>query len=124
MTLQAVPDSASDAAVWPDHWSDEAVEAVEVVLEASPNLDGAAYVSLLSAAELLTAAHELDELARAAGYLSTGSQGQLVLHPAATEARQRRQAATAILARLGDDADAGPTRAQLGRNLARARWSR
>lgn len=84
----------------PDHWTDAARDLFAEVLDERPDLSGADLGSLEQACELSTAAEALSAVARAASYVSTGSTGQPVVHPAAIEARLARTAAATILARL------------------------
>lgn len=92
----------------------------------------------LDEAELLTEAQRVLDLldalhgaVAAEGLTTTGSAGQVVLHPAVAEARQARIVLVRILGALGlDVADAEavapiPTPAQLrGRKAARTRWGK
>src|SRR3954447_8996878 len=112
--LQAVPGASSDAdSLWPAHWTEEAIAAVETVLEAASAADstfsGGPWAALMSVGEMLTTTAALEEIARAANYASTGSTGQPVLHWAVAEARQTRAVATATLARMrgAEDAERG-----------------
>lgn len=84
----------------PDHFSDAAVDAVHNVLSQRPDLAGGDVGALEQAGELITLADALGAVARLAGYIATGSTGQVVTHPAVTEARLARTAAAAILGRL------------------------
>ncbi|WP_309102501.1 hypothetical protein [Microbacterium sp.] len=99
---------------YPDHWPTATIDTYDSVMAESPELSGAAYQSLVEACELLAVAYSLDAVAKAANYVSKGSMGQDVLHPAVAEARLSRTEAARILARL-----IGPT--SKGQALARAR---
>ena len=117
-------DSPGTVAV-PDHWTTDAVDLFETVAEERPDLTGEDVAALVHACELTTTADRLDDVARGADYVATGSQGQEVLHPAVPESRQARTAAARILAalRLPPDADhASPS--ERARRAARARWDR
>lgn len=114
MTTEAAPD-------YPDHWTAAARDAVEEVLDVRPELSGADLASLREAAELITAADALGQVARAAGYVATGSTGQPVTHPAQVEARLSRTAAASILARLVGPAAGQETNSQRQRRAAMAR---
>lgn len=119
------PDSPRDH---PAHWSQEAVDAFEETLDGLPegtDLQGPAWAVLVSIAELLTVASALEEQARAANYLATGSAGQVVTHPAVDSARAARVSATQLLARLIPAAapdDGKRSRSDAARSLARKRW--
>lgn len=106
----------------PDTWTQGARDTFAAVLEERPDASSAELASLYHAASLESAAERLDAVAQAAGFVSTGSTGQVVVHPAVTEARLARTAAASILARLVPH-DASP-RAAGARKAARARWSR
>lgn len=83
----------------PPHWPDPVRDVFEDV-EAELVSSGAAHASLVEACELLAKAYALDAVASRANFVTKGSMGQEVLHPAVTEARLARTAATAILGRL------------------------
>ena len=102
------------ASAYPEHWHPSAIDTYETVLAEQPELSGAAFSSLIEATELLTTAYRLAEVAAAAGYVSTGSMGQAVVHPATVESRLARADAARILARL-----IAPT--SRGQRLARQR---
>lgn len=119
--LSPTDDAAQDL---PEHWSQGAQDTYLNVLEQRPDLAGAEYAALEQAVELITAADALDVAARAAGMVATGSTGQVVVHPAAIEARLARTAAAQILARLAPAGAGAKTNSQRGRDAARARWSR
>lgn len=105
----------------PDHWSADARDTFEEVLEARPDLGGSELAALHHACELESAADALAIIARDAGMVATGSQGQTVLHPAVSESRMARVAAAGILHRLiGPRAAANAS--QRGTKAARARW--
>ncbi|PZE71619.1 hypothetical protein [Curtobacterium sp. MCBD17_019] len=103
----------------PDHWSEEARDTFANVLSQRPDLDGADLSQLMQAAELVDYAGKLGAVAARAGYEATGSMGQTVVHGAATEARQARTAAAAILARLSPTETRAQTRSRA--NLRRGR---
>ncbi|WP_349426860.1 hypothetical protein [Microbacterium sp. LWS13-1.2] len=84
----------------PSHWPEAVVDTYDGTLDLLPELAGPAFASLVEACELLATAYALDEVATAAGHTSTGSMGQVVLHPAVTEARLVRTAAASILSKL------------------------
>lgn len=73
------------------------------MIEETPDLARAALGTLYAAWDLLTSAEGLDEVPRAAGYVATGSTGQIVTHPATVEARLARTSAAAILKGLRPD---------------------
>ena len=107
----------------PSHFSNSARDVfVEVIEERDGELGGADLGALEQAANLITAADALDEVAREAGYVAHGSMGQVTAHPAVVESRLARTAAATILQRLS------PTREQRGRERARgaaaARWKK
>lgn len=117
-------DSPGATAV-PDHWSTDAVDLFETVAEERPSLTGEDVASLVHACELTTTADRLDEVARRAEFVATGSTGQEILHPAVAESRQARAAAARILAALRpvDGAEHG-TPSERARRAANARWAR
>ncbi|GAA2166394.1 hypothetical protein FHX52_1052 [Humibacillus xanthopallidus] len=84
----------------PSHWSSSARDAFHNVLEERPALAGAEFAALVEAANLITTADALDEVARAADYMSLGASGQPVLHPAVSAATAARTSAAQIFARL------------------------
>lgn len=115
----------------PDHLTDEARDLVSGVLEdldeSGEEPDALTWGALLQAAELISTADRLDEVARAADYMATGSQGQKVLHPAVAESRQARAAAAATITRLRPKQQGGATRFAPGAGgsasrAAAARW--
>jgi hypothetical protein len=124
LTEHETPAPDADAEALPDHWSSGAQDTYENVLAQRPDLAGAEYSALEQAVELITAADALDAAARAAGMIATGSTGQVVVHPAAIEARLARTAAAQILARLVPAGTGAQTNSQRGRAAARARWSK
>ncbi|MDN4479910.1 hypothetical protein [Demequina muriae] len=107
----------------PDHWTTAARETVEEVLSVRPDLDGADLGALEQAAELISQADALRDVASAAGWVSRSDSGAEVPHRAAAEARQARASAAAILGRLVD-VNAQTDRSAAGRALARKRWAR
>jgi hypothetical protein len=114
--------SAPDLDDWdlPEHWTSSARDLFAEVLSERPDISGADLGSLEQACELSTAAEALAAVAREAGYVSTGSTGQIVAHPAGIEARLARTAAATILARLAPSrADRFTDRA---RHAARSRY--
>jgi hypothetical protein len=118
-------DTERDLPEIPDHWTRDAVDLFETVAEERPDLSGEDVTSLVHAAELTTTADRLDEVARAADFEATGSQGQTILHPAVAESRQARTAAARILAGLRrppESAHGSPS--ERARRAARARWDR
>lgn len=114
-------DSADDL---PEAWSDPARETYLAVLGEYPDLTSAQQAALWQAASLESAADHLDAVAQAAGYVSEGSMGQVVIHPAVPEARQARATAGQILQRLAASARSQMTPSDRARRAARARWSR
>lgn len=88
----------------PDHLTEEARDLVSGVLddldEAGEEPDAYLWGALMQAAELISTADRLDEIARGAGYASTGSSGQEILHPAIPQARTARVEAGKILTAL------------------------
>lgn len=111
--------SAGDEFALPEHWPPAVRDLFEEVLNESPDLSGAALGTLYEACHLMTAAEALDDVARAAGYVSTGAAGHVVTHPATVEARLARTAAAAILHRLRPDS--ALKRETKARRAARAR---
>lgn len=103
----------------PAEWSPGARDLVGEVLDERPDLAGADLASLWQVGALITSAEALEAVARDAGYVSTGSTGQIVTHPAAVEARLARTAAAGILAKLSPSA--GASRETQARRAARAR---
>lgn len=117
-------DPASEPEI-PDHWTRDAVDLWETVVEERPHLSGEDVTSLVHACELTATADRLDEVARGAAFVAKGSQGQEVLHPAVAESRQARTAAARILAGLRKPGDAAHgTASERARRAARARWDR
>ncbi len=115
-----------DAYDFPEHWTEAARDAFLVVMEARPNLAGAEYAALAEAANLISTADGLDVVAREAAFMSLGSSGQPVLHPAVAASTTARAAAATILARLTVSAvplSATPSASRASR-AATARWSR
>ncbi|MFL0357832.1 hypothetical protein [Curtobacterium flaccumfaciens] len=114
------PQTVFNADDWelPQHYTDAARDAVHNVLKARPDLDGGDVGALEQAGELISLADGLADVARAAGLVSTGSTGQVTVHPAVTEARLARTAAAAILAKL-NPANAAAGQARRTANLAR-----
>jgi hypothetical protein len=109
----------------PSHWTPSARDAFENVLAERPGISGADWAALEQAAELITAADTLEAAAREAGPLIPGSQGQMVLNPAISEARLARTAAAQILSRLTAGGKAGAlTNSERGRMAANARWAK
>lgn len=108
----------------PEHWGDEARDAFAEVVAHCPDIEGPDLNSALQACEMVDTATRLDRVARAANYMTRGSAGQDVLHPAATEARLNRTAASAIFARLNSISHGAMTASDRARLAARARWSR
>lgn len=109
----------------PDHWTRDAVDLFETVVEERPDLSGEDVAALVHACELTTTADRLDEVARSAGYTATGSQGQEILHPAVAESRQARTSAARILAALRRPPKAAhDSPSERARRAARARWDR
>lgn len=98
----------------PAHWQPPVVDTFEDALAELPDLSGPAFSSLVEACELLSRAYALDEVAARANYVTRGSMGQEVLHPAVAEARLTRTEAARILGRLI------PPRSR-GQKVARAR---
>jgi hypothetical protein len=84
----------------PPHWPDVVRDVFDDALAVSPDLAGPAFSSLVESCELLATAYALDKVAAGAGYVSTGSTGQTIVHPATVEARLTRTEAAKILARL------------------------
>lgn len=107
----------------PDTWTQAARDLFAEVLSVRPDLSGADLGSLEHACSLTSAAERLDEVALAAGMISTGSTGQTVVHPAVAEARLARTAAAQILARLVP-AEHSPrmTDSERARYAAQQRW--
>ncbi|EWS99557.1 hypothetical protein N865_02095 [Intrasporangium oryzae NRRL B-24470] len=129
MTLTPAPPPPDDAADdvldgfdLPSTWTASAVDTFREVLAARPDLAGPELSALEHACQLQTVADHLDDVARDAAYVATGSQGQEILHPAVAEARLTRTAAAAILARLTVTSGRVQTSSERARSAARARW--
>lgn len=84
----------------PAHWPEPVVDTFDDAVAELPNLSGPAFSSLVEGCELLARAYKLDEVAERAEYVTRGSMGQEVLHPAVAEARLSRVEAARILGRL------------------------
>lgn len=106
----------------PAEWTASARDAFAAVVEVRPDLNGPELAALVQACALVTTADLLDVAAREAGLMVAGSQGQPVLNPAVTEARQARSAAAGIFGRLVPAKVTGST-SERARAAARARWS-
>ena len=93
----------------PEHLTEEARDLVSGVLddldEAGEEPDAYTWGALMQAAELISTADRLDRIARDADYVSTGSQGQEVLHPAIPQARTARVEAGKIIVALRGKAE-------------------
>jgi len=98
--MKTTPTQAPAGWTFPEDWTESARELFAEVIAERPDLGGAELGALEHACYLTSAAERLDEIARAAGMVSTGSTGQVVVHPAITEARLQRDSAARILARL------------------------
>ncbi|MEV7761451.1 MULTISPECIES: hypothetical protein [Curtobacterium] len=120
LITDGAPEAVFNADEWqlPEHWTPAARDAVHNVLKARPDLDGGDVGALEQAGELISLADGLADVARAAGLVSTGSTGQVTVHPAVTEARLARTAAAAILAKL-NPANAAAAQARRAANLVR-----
>lgn len=83
----------------PEHFTDEARDLVKGVLEDLGDEEPDAYLwsALMQAGELISSADSLDEITRAADYVTTGSQGQEILHPGVQAARTARVEAGKII---------------------------
>jgi hypothetical protein len=101
---------------YPEHWSSGAVDTVETVLAARPDLAGAEFSALCQAAELISSADALDEVARRDNFVATTAKGQPARHPALAEARLARSAAATILGRLAN------TKSAIGRRNVNKRY--
>jgi hypothetical protein len=124
-TIAAVP--AVEYPEFPRHWVAESRDMATTILEKHPALDGAGFALLVSIGELITTACELEEIARTEGFVTEGSAGQKVVNPALSEARACRAEADRHLSRLipaSATADDDPNPADVGRQLARRRWSK
>lgn len=97
-----------------EHWTRAAVDAVETVLAARPDLAGAEFAMLDQVAELISTADDLTTAARAR-LTATGSTGQLTVSPLIVEARLNRTAAGALLSKLSPPAPTAGTRGGSGR---------
>lgn len=115
------PEDVLDGWTLPDHWTGSARETFAEVLTERPDLSGADLGALEQACHLIATAEALDAVARAAGYVATGSTGQVVAHPATVEARLARTSTATILARLSPAV--ASNRSIRARAAARARWS-
>jgi hypothetical protein len=122
------PDTLSADSALPDHWSMDAVDLFETVVEErGEGLSGEDVAALVYACELTTTADRLEEVARRAHFEAVGPQGQKILHPAIPEARQARATASKILTGLPRAAAPAPAHGSLSeraRRAARARWDR
>ncbi|MEW2033138.1 hypothetical protein [Streptomyces sp. XH2] len=96
------------------------MDGFEVELELEP----ADLAAIDIAAPMLARAASLDDLVRREGQMVPGGNraGMFVLHPGITEARQLRQAAGALLAKIRGEGD-GPERGHNSRSAAGARWA-
>jgi phage terminase small subunit len=108
----------------PSHWSEGAVNTWKAVLEERNDMAAAELAALWTACELITTAEALEASVRDALFVP-GSAGQMVLNPAAAEARQARSVIATVMNRLvGPSAKQGAmTNSQRGQMAARARWS-
>lgn len=111
----------------PDNWSTNARETVATISEEfGEQMSSAEVAELMQAAALESSADELEAVARAAGYIATGSTGQIVVHPATQEARLARTAAATIYARLhrgaATQAAAKTAASERAARAALARW--
>lgn len=104
-----------------DAWSDAAREMHDKIKASRPDLDDAALSLLTRAADLLTQAEEWDALVEEHGRMTRGSMGQLVVNPAAVEARQARMASAGLIAKLLPKAK-GMRSTNQAQAAARARW--
>lgn len=105
----------------PADWTQGARDTFTAVLDERPDLSSAEAGSLWQACSLESAADRLDAVALEAGMTTTGSTGQVVVHPAVTESRLARTAAAAILGRLVPPSSS--PRSAGARRAAHARWS-
>jgi hypothetical protein len=101
---------------YPEHWSSSAIDTVETVLESRPDLAGPEFSALCQAAELISNADHLDEVARADNYVAHSLKSGPVRHPALAEARLARSAAATILGRLAN------SRSAVNRGNIQKRW--
>jgi hypothetical protein len=109
---------------YPPHWPEEAVELYEDVLgNLGEDLNGPELQALVQAAELVASASALEEVARSAGYVATGSTGQTIVHPAVVEARLARSKVADVMQRLTSHSPS-PSASQAGRSLANKRYGR
>ena len=118
----SAPDIDPEAWDLPSRWPPRARDLFLEVVDETPDLAGAALGSLFQAADLVATAEALEVVAAEAGYVSTGSAGQIVAHPATVEARLARTAAANILKTLRPDAPG--RRSAHARAAVRARHSR
>jgi len=98
--MKTTPTQAPAGWTFPEDWTESARELFAEVIAERPDLGGAELGALEHACYLTSAAERLDEIARAAGMVSTGSTGQTIVHPAVVESRLQRANAATILARL------------------------
>lgn len=78
----ALPDHSEDRyAGLPESWSLSSRELYAAVSEADPDLSPAQLAILYESARLVAAADALDELVESEGLMTTGYNGQPVLHP-------------------------------------------
>ncbi len=113
--------STEDTPDLPPAWSQGARDTFEAVTDERPDLSAAELAALYHACALESAADALDAVAADAGYVTTGSVGQVVVHPATVESRLARTAAAAILAKLRPPAAHGSP-IERAQRAARARW--
>ena len=106
----------------PSQWSDNAKETHAAVFEEHPDLDVTGLAALHHACALESSADALDAQVATDGPMIPGSSGQLVLHPAISEARLTRTAAVAALRALGI-APGQSSASSAGAALVRQRWT-
>jgi phage terminase small subunit len=121
-----LPDGLGDAGA--DLWRAVVSELVESDSEASEHhLDSRELYLLRQAAHTADRIAALEVAVRRDGETTTGSRGQVVLHPAVSEIRQAQLAVAKMLGSIQiADADAGPQTVQQRRasKASRARWDR
>lgn len=133
---QPVTRSDMDTPDLPEHWTPGARETWTSYTEAREDLSPEAQLRLTQLCDAESLAETLLDLIQAAGYVETGTAGQVVAHPLLLELRHAR----ALMARLtdgleqsapqgepgedGDIVELASAASAAGRALVRNRWSR
>lgn len=93
------------------------------VLAQRPDLDGAELAQLREACRLIASADRLEETV-GDDVVVSGSREQLTVHPALTEARLSRAAASTVLTRLAPPAHRAASASHKAQRASRSRWDR